>query len=65
MEDVKDFFDFSKPFAKKAVQGGFVSGKILTSIHMKDNEIIKREKIATEYVEDIVKEEQSKMDQVS
>lgn len=64
MDEIKDFFDFSKPFVKKVVQGGYVAGKILTTPAFKSDQIVKREQLTTDYVEDVVKEERSKLNQV-
>lgn len=64
MDEINDFFDFSKPFVKKVVQGGYVAGRILTTPSLKPDAIVKREQLATEYVNNYVKEEQDKMNQV-
>ncbi|KAL5273653.1 TDRD9 family protein [Megaselia abdita] len=64
MDEVNDFFDFSKPFVKKVVQGSYVAGKILTTPSMKPEQIVKREQFGAEYVDEYVKEEQVKLNQM-
>lgn len=65
MDEINDFFDFSKPFVRKVVQSGYVAGKILTTPSLKPDQIVKREQLATDYIDEFVKEEQDKMNQVS
>lgn len=65
MDEINDFFDFSKPFVRKVVQGGYVAGKMSTTPSLKPDQIVKRECVTTDYVDEIVKEEKDKMSQVS
>lgn len=65
MDEINDFFDFSKPFVKKVVQGSYVAGKILTTPSLNPERIVKREQLATDYVDEFVKVEQDRMNQVS
>lgn len=65
MDEINDFFDFNKPFKKVMVQGGYVAGKILTTPLLEPNQIIKRERLSTDYVDEVVKEERDKLSQVS
>lgn len=62
MDDIDEFFDFSKPFKRVAISGGFVDGRVVPKT---DHEAsVKREKLGTEYVKEYQEAEHEQLAKV-
>lgn len=52
MDEVNDFFDFSKPFKRVTVSGGYLNGRVISSSAPNaSNKIVKREHVGQEYAQ--------------
>lgn len=66
MDDLMDFFDFSKDFKRGATARGCISGDPRTLANeAHDSKPIKREIIGKDYVNEIVEKEKKLMNRVS
>lgn len=66
MDDINDFFDFSKNFERKTVPRGCVSGTVATTVVDADDSKLfgKREYVGTEYAKSVAEAECLKLEQV-
>lgn len=66
MDDINDFFDFSKNFERKTVPRGCVSGTVATTLlDTEDSKLFaKREYVGTEYAKSVAEAERLKLEQV-
>lgn len=66
MDDINDFFDFSKNFVRKTVPRGCVSGTVATTAGTTEDskQIMKREYLGNEYSVDVAEAERLKLEQV-
>lgn len=60
MDDLADFFDFSRTFKRKTLTSGVNDGRIVTS-HIKESQTDKRPEIGTEYAEEYVEQLRTQM----
>lgn len=68
MDEINDFFDFSKQFEKKTVPLGCVSGCVqATAGKPQDSkaDLIRRDYVGTGYAKELVEQERLKLDKVS
>ncbi|KAM7362904.1 tudor domain containing 9 protein spindle E [Cochliomyia hominivorax] len=66
MDDINDFFDFSKNFERKIVPRGCISGTVAaTVVSTEDSRLLmKRDYVGTEYSESIAEAERLKLEQL-
>lgn len=65
MDDINDFFDFSKKFERKIVPRGCISGTVATTVVTNEDSILmKRDHVGTEYSVKVVEAERLKLEQV-
>lgn len=65
MDEINDFFDFSKKFERKIVPRGCISGTVATTVMPnEDSKLMKREYVGTEYSLNLVEAERLKLEQV-
>lgn len=63
MDEIDDFFDFSKPFERKTVNAGYINGRTTVQGGLK-HEIVKREEIGQDYAKIYREAEEQKILQV-
>ncbi|KAI8129774.1 putative ATP-dependent RNA helicase spindle-E [Lucilia cuprina] len=66
MDDINDFFDFSKNFERKTVPRGCVSGTVATTVIPAEDSkhLMKREYVGTEYSKDVAEMERLKLEKL-
>lgn len=66
MDEVNEFFDFSKKFERKTVPKGYITGTAaaLVSPTVDSRQLMKRDFVGTEYSENVIEAERLKLEQV-
>ena len=66
MDEINDFFDFSKDFQRKVAPRGCISGNIETTVSNPEDsrDLVKRQQSGTDYAAKVVEKECVKLEQV-
>lgn len=64
MDDIDEFFDFSKPFNRVVISGGYCNATVVEDKTL-FNKMPEREKMGKEYAGKFIKEEESQLINVS
>lgn len=64
MDDIDDFFDFSKPFNRVVISGGYCNATVVEDKTI-FNKMPEREKMGKEYAEKFIKTEENQLIEVS
>lgn len=66
MDEINDFFDFSKDFQRKVTPRGCISGNVETTVVKPEDsrDLLKRQQSGTDYAAKFVEQERKKLEQV-